>query len=643
MSDSSSGDEKNIDLKESYKSWKVTQLKEFLQARGVPLGENPTKKKLLRNVYYTAKLNLPIQKTPQEEDEEIKERICQKLKLKSGVQLPHPDEIGNWVVEKEAVVKLFPSTTYSDVENYAHITNSMKALKEGQSLYSSNHVTSVAYNSLSDAVKVRYIRGTVVPQTRVNDDPYDTWVCLNSDGSIFTAECGCLAGYGESCKHIFALLLFVEEHVRLGSNVTCTSVKQKWGAKSSKRKIHKPDLIQNISVKKVKLGLEKPLTKLKRCLFDPRPISSRNSNFTEKDWKAVAEATKGNSAVIYLKPEIQFEYLMSQITTCSTVAETVPLTIDQAAILVQNNYGNESLTMKYQKLLDNISITEQQVKLVAEKTLLQSNSLLWKSYRVGKISSSNAHAVIAKFDKHLSVKNEKAAFNLCAQILGYKKNAYSKAIQWGNMFEPYARKRYIKEMQKSHKSFKCVETGLLISTEHPYLAASPDGITTCTCCGTGLVEIKCPWTSRQKKVSEYVKTNQSFLELITGTNTYTLKNNHPYRTQIQHQLYITGYLYADLYVCLSSDQHRERIYADPNYYQNISKFKKFFSEFIVPELFSKEIEKKQIIDSILIDLITKSVDESEGKTLTIKFNNDIADLVDMKLYENDLRALGVEK
>ncbi|XP_065675627.1 uncharacterized protein LOC136091843 [Hydra vulgaris] len=291
MSDSSSYDEKNKAFMDEIKSWKVEKLKEFLQARSIPLGQNPARAKLLKNVYYASKLKLPVQKTMQEETEEIKSRSFQKLKLKSGVQLPHPNEIGNWVINKEIVIKLLPTTTYSDIETYAFDTHSSKALKEGHSLYSSDHVTSVSFNNLSDAVKFCYLKGTIVPQTRINDEEYESWVCLNKNGSILSAECKCIAGYGESCKHIFALLLFVEEHVRLGENVTCTSVKQKWGTRTQKRKLHEPDILQNISIKKVKPSIENKCLKLIRSLYDPRPYHLRQSNFTLEDWEAVAEAT----------------------------------------------------------------------------------------------------------------------------------------------------------------------------------------------------------------------------------------------------------------------------------------------------------------------------------------------------------------
>ncbi|XP_065677301.1 uncharacterized protein LOC136092710 [Hydra vulgaris] len=588
MSDSSSDNEKIKPFMDEIKNWNVVKLKEFLQARSIPLGENPSKKKLLKNVYYANKLKLPLNKTVQEETDEIKSRSLQKLKLKSGVQLPHPFEIGNWVLEKEVLIS-------------------------------------------DKAVKFCYLKGTVVPQTRINDEEYESWVCLNKNGSIFTAECNCVAGYGESCKHIFALLLFVEEHVRLGDNVTCTSVKQKWGTKTQKRKLHEPDIFQNISIKKVKSSLENSNLKLSRFLYDPRPYYLKQSEFTKEDWEAVAEATDGKCAVICLKPNIQSEYFMKKLPLNATKNKVLPPTIEHYVAQIECSYKNESITFKCEKFLRTFSITLSQAELIKEATISQSKSLLWKSYRVGTISSSIAHAVIAKFDVDLKVKNKRAAFNLCAQILCYKNNAISKSIQWGNMFESYARKRYIREMKKTHKNFTCYQTGLIVSIKTPYLTASPDGITSCTCCGLGLLEIKCPWTFRQKKICEYAQSAESFFEKNSCTNTYSLKSSHQYRTQIQHQLFISGYPHADFYVCLASDQNCERIYSDPNYKKNEQKFQKFFTEYVFPELITKKLEKKEIVTTILNDLIKKCINDSNSKQVNEKLTNDIINLDQQKI------------
>ena len=131
-------------------------------------------------------------------------------------------------------------------------------------------------------------RGVVITSdTRKRDD--DIQVCLNTtNGDILTGECGCLAGYGESCKHVSSLLHYIEYEVRVGNNKTCTSNPQQWGRKRSKRKkIHQPDKTKNMKVKKTRAGLQisEEAGRLNRSAFDPRAPGDRFSSFKNEDWE----------------------------------------------------------------------------------------------------------------------------------------------------------------------------------------------------------------------------------------------------------------------------------------------------------------------------------------------------------------------
>ena len=44
-------------------------------------------------------------------------------------------------------------------------------------------------------------------------------------------------------------------------------------------------------------------------------------------------------------------------------------------------------------------------------------------------------------------------------------------------------------------------SGLFISQAYLYLGGSPNGVISCSFCGKGILEIKCPWTSREKRVN----------------------------------------------------------------------------------------------------------------------------------------------
>ena len=52
---------------------------------------------------------------------------------------------------------------------------------------------------------------------RLNEDPHVPWIAVNSLSTMIeTAHCTCMAGLGESCSHIGAILFKIEAAVRAG-------------------------------------------------------------------------------------------------------------------------------------------------------------------------------------------------------------------------------------------------------------------------------------------------------------------------------------------------------------------------------------------------------------------------------------------
>ena len=48
------------------------------------------------------------------------------------------------------------------------------------------------------------------------------------------------------------------------------------------------------------------------------------------------------------------------------------------------------------------------------------------------------------------------------------------------------------------------------------MGASPDGIVSCECCGSGVVEIKCPYSCKDKSFLEATADSMFFLEHNDG-------------------------------------------------------------------------------------------------------------------------------
>ena len=138
----------------------------------------------------------------------------------------------------------------------------------------------------------------------------------------------------------------------------------------------------------------------------------------------------------------------------------------------------------------------------------------------------------------------------------------------------------------------------------PSLGAShPDGVISCNCCGEGILET-CPWTSRERLISEYITQQKSCLT-YDYSNKISLKNSHPYMQQIQHQMFVTFGLCCDFEVSLVKESVTIRIMKDVNYENDVvPKLSYFYDEVIVPELFTKNIKIERTCKELLEDIVT---------------------------------------
>ena len=80
------------------------------------------------------------------------------------------------------------------------------------------------------------------------------------------------------------------------------------------------------------------------------------------------------------------------------------------------------------------------------------------------------------------------------------------------------RATYAEQMQASHDNFQIELSGFVINPDFPYIGATPDGMVSCDCCGSGIVEIKCPYCAHDSTVKEYATTEQSACVTMEGEN-----------------------------------------------------------------------------------------------------------------------------
>lgn len=54
-----------------------------------------------------------------------------------------------------------------------------------------------------------------------------------------------------------------------------------------------------------------------------------------------------------------------------------------------------------------------------------------------------------------------------------------------------------KSKMTGHSGFIIKSCGFIVDEENPFLGASPDGLIECTCCGCGVLEVKCPFVLKK--------------------------------------------------------------------------------------------------------------------------------------------------
>jgi hypothetical protein len=225
---------------------------------------------------------------------------------------------------------------------------------------------------------------------------------------------------------------------------------------------------------------------------------------------------------------------------------------------------------------ENLSIDDSYIDKVRELTHGQSKNLMWQYQRKGRLTASNFYSAF-------HYRGNSTDNYIVKSILG-KYQFTSKSVEYGKLQEPVARGKYIEFMSTQHPSFQCSETGIFVYKEFPYLAASPDGVTECKCCGRGLLEIKCPF-SCQNEISQVAMSKNS--SCISVNDKYELKKNlsSPYYVQMLGQMAVGNFSYCDFVLYTKKDIYVERVHFSGSDWVSLSNtLKQFYTRFVLPNI-----------------------------------------------------------
>ena len=211
-------------------------------------------------------------------------------------------------------------------------------------------------------------------------------------------------------------------------------------------------------------------------------------------------------------------------------------------------------------------------------------------------------------------------------------------MKCGKSHEEIAISTYVKKMIKSHKDVQMSQPGLLVHRSKPYLRASPDALIFCSCHGTRLVEVKCPWNARYLHPEQAIK--DGMIEYIsTEDDKYTL---HPrkrgYYVQIQGLMAITDCttLPGHFVIWTKGEIKIIEVPFDQSYWiASESKLEEFFRNDVIPGILMPRSMKIANLD----DEVKKLSLDSPEIDFTIKEENMLTNEVEeVQIEENNASA-----
>lgn len=430
-----------------------------------------------------------------------------------------------------------------------------------------------------------------------NESPLTPWLILNED-QVTSAHCDCVAGLGEVCTHIGAVLyaLVHLNHTNLAESepIAVTSREQQWG---------KPR--KNITV-----DLQQPLSNIE---------FGYNRHSADASYGEVPQMSIREIQVMCNALQGDGYNCVAMHAFCSTTdqcykcaASKIDIVYSSTGLLLNDLKSVEHLNKPIERLrfdalefynVMKLSFNSEVCKKVERDTRTQWQCEIWKQLRVGRITASMLKRVC-------STKMESPSVSLLKAICYPDTTSFStQATRYGKIFEKVARRDLTFILQKGHNHATVTDVGLIIDPEHPELAASPDGILTCACCGVIPIEIKCPFTFKDDTdiLTKLCNTKQPFIE--RDDNGFQLVKSHAYYAQIQMQIFLCDSLYGYFYVWSKSKKLCIKVSRDESFWiQAKSRATTFFKAIVLPELFSAYFTEKCVSDeNEMIEICRESV------------------------------------
>lgn len=393
----------------------------------------------------------------------------------------------------------------------------------------------------------------------MTSSPLKVWIIIQEDGSVRSSHCTCMAGAAEACSHIAAVLYYLE-HINASRNtVSCTDVKALWRIPTVKK----------VSVVK---------------LSELQWTTSKTTSTRGKKYIPSIEGVELQEMLTTMEGAGTSAAVMRVVDPFATSVATQRISL--LPTLYNNLYRSEYESKSLDELINLSSqvpqlISEEDCVAIENATKNQSKSREWYNQRSGRVTASRFKNVCKTSITKPSLSLIKI---ICYPVLH---NFKSKATNWGIIHEDDAVRDYINNQRLIHENFIFEKCGLLINPSFPQFGASPDGISSCSCCGRGTVEVKCPYILRNgEDIQSYAANKNACLTFVDDN--IILKRNHAYFYQVQMQMKIANLNFSDFIVWSPKEFFIERIYFNEDFWAcEYPKAAEFHQKVILPELLGR--------------------------------------------------------
>ena len=496
------------------------------------------------------------------------------------------------------------SCSYPDIVVYLLYTTSFVTLdevKNYKSLQSYKYFTSgwvleVEWKKYREEGVVLII-GKVRHSYAANKTPLRPWVVVRCNGTVLVGHCTCMAGLAETCSHVGAVLHWVETAKRVRDETPCTSKENKWLMPTPAKSIPYVQLSEIDFSAPKRQKVKSPSTPSATVSTITPPSQSEKDDFFHE----ISQEQRKKPLILSVIKPYSDKFVHSS---------------DHLPQLLHGIFLPDNLEKNYTELLtlaENYpqkEVTPAMVDHLDRITRDQSKSKHWFQYRAGRITAS-------RFKQVLHTDPHQPSMSLLNSVCYPEIYKFStQATSWGCEHEKDALLAYKAQISPLHTDCKVSSCGFFVSTEYPFLGASPDALVQCMCCGEGAVEIKCPLCAGEKSLREAVDGARNFcLEELPGGK-LQLRRDHGYYFQCQMQIYVTRRLFCDFVVWTPREIHIERITLDEQLIETaIPTAKKFWRLCVLPELLGKWYTRQKCpnVQCTSLHTQTDQLEEDSGK------------------------------